>query len=70
LPWIGIGFVQVLCKLANARARSKLSGKALETRIQANRATAGYRSFFVVFILYPLLSRTTFPYLQLPVTGQ
>jgi hypothetical protein len=52
LPVVGIAFVQILRCVSNRGATPEQAA--------TNHARAAYRSFFVIFLLYPLLSRTTF----------
>jgi hypothetical protein len=60
-PLAGIAGVQLLRCIANARAGRGGADDALaDTRRAENKATAYSRTFFVIFLLYPLLSRTAF----------
>jgi hypothetical protein len=52
MPMAGIIVVQILRCISNHGATPE--------QVAKNAATAAYRSFFVIFLLYPLLSRTTF----------
>eukprot|EP01051_Picozoa_sp_SAG22_P006365 SAG22_NODE_413_length_10849_cov_6.078977_7_plen_1231_part_00 len=61
LPLAGIAIVQLLHCIANARAgRGGADAELVAKRKEDNKATAAYRTFFLIFLLYPLLSRTTF----------
>jgi hypothetical protein len=54
LPFAGTCIVQLLRCFADYRAGGDT------TRIAENKANSEYRMFFVIFLLYPLLSRTAF----------
>ena len=61
LPLVGIAVVQLLQCTANARVgRGGADAELAAERRAENKANAAYRTFFVIFLLYPLLSRTAF----------
>lgn len=50
----------VIIYLIRCVSDCRISGKDMDRQRDENRITAAYRTFFVVFLLYPLLSRTVF----------
>jgi hypothetical protein len=56
VPPLAIGIIQLLRRIADARAPHE---ELAECRAQ-NKAKAAYRTFFMIFLLYPLLSRSAF----------
>jgi NADH:ubiquinone oxidoreductase subunit 3 (subunit A) len=61
IPWVGIALVYLLRCVANSRAsRGGVSPELIADRKAENHAKSAYRTFFVIFLLYPLLSRTAF----------
>jgi hypothetical protein len=61
LPPVGVGIVRLLRCAADARAgRGGADAALAATRRAENKAKSNYRMFFVIFLLYPLLSRTAF----------
>ena len=61
LPFVGVAIVQLLHCIADARAgRGGVDPELVAHRHASNKAKASYHMFFVIFLLYPLLSRTAF----------
>eukprot|EP01045_Picozoa_sp_COSAG04_P027097 COSAG04_NODE_3898_length_2439_cov_1.713675_2_plen_568_part_01 len=62
LPVAAIGTVQLVRCINDWRAgrSEQLSEAQMAKDRDERRVTAGYRSFFIVFLLYPLLSRSAF----------
>jgi Leucine-rich repeat (LRR) protein len=61
LPAVGTTVAQAVRCTANARAGdSSAPAEQREARRLKNREDANYRSYFVIFLLYPLLSHTVF----------
>jgi hypothetical protein len=61
LPVVGLLIVLVMRFASNCRAeRASGTDETIGARKAAIQATASYRAFFVLFMLYPLLSRTVF----------
>jgi hypothetical protein len=61
LPFVGTGIVQLLRCFADCRAgRGDADDELVKQRKTENKANSEYRMFFVIFMLYPLLSRTAF----------
>jgi heme/copper-type cytochrome/quinol oxidase subunit 2 len=50
----------VIIYLIRCVSDCRISGKDQDKQRDENRITAAYRTFFVIFLLYPLLSRTVF----------
>ena len=61
LPVVGIGIVQLwACISVKLASRGGLTDEELAGKKASIRAASAYRSFFIIFLLYPLLSRTAF----------
>ena len=68
-PVVGLVMVQLVRCIADARAgRGGASNELIVERKAKNQTNAAYRSFFLIFLLYPLLSRTTFH--MMPTSSQ
>ena len=63
LPWIGTLLVHVYARLCNMRG-GKADEEDSTKRHEQNKASAYSRSLFIVFMLYPILSRTAFAMLR------
>lgn len=59
LPIAGISIVQLSARLS-CKSRANNTTEEIEAQKLQARSTATYRSFLVLFMLYPLLSRTCF----------
>ena len=61
LPLVGIVTIRLLQCIANARAgHGGADAELVVQRWAEAKASSAYRTFFVIFLLYPLLSRTAF----------
>ena len=61
MPFIGVAIVWLMCCIADAgTSRGGVGVELVAQRRTENKAKASYRTFFVIFLLYPLLSRTAF----------
>merc|ERR1711871_1542331 len=60
-PWIGVAIIQLVRCIADARAgMGGASAETIARRKANNKNDSAYRTFFLIFLLYPLLSRSTF----------
>jgi hypothetical protein len=61
LPVASVGLLQLVRRVSDWKiARGDLAGVAKDRQRDENRTTAAYRTYFIIFLFYPLLSRTVF----------
>jgi hypothetical protein len=61
IPWVCVACIRLIQCIANRRvACSGASSEEIAKQLAQNQNSFAYRVFFIIFLIYPLLSKTVF----------